>query len=76
MLPARAGAAVPAAAQSPFDPARDSVARILQTPAVDGGGYARYNFPRADLKVTIGDVTLAPGTVLRVRLDDPLLVRP
>jgi hypothetical protein len=50
-----------AAAQNPFDPARDSVARILQTPAVDGGGYARYNFPRADLKVTIGDVTLAPG---------------
>jgi hypothetical protein len=51
----------PAAAQNPFDAARDSVAGILQTPAVDGGGYARYNFPRADLKVTIGDVTLAPG---------------
>ena len=50
-----------APAQNPFDPARDSVARILQTPAVDGGGYARYNFPRTDLKVTVGDVTLAPG---------------
>ena len=55
---------VPAVAQNTFDPARDSVARILRTPAVDGGGYARYNLPRTDLKVMLGDVRLAPGLAL------------
>jgi Domain of Unknown Function (DUF1259) len=50
-----------AAAQNSFDPVRDSVAHILQTPAGDGGGYARYNFPRTDLKVMVGDVTIAPS---------------
>ena len=42
----------------------DSVARVLQTPAAPAAGYLRYNFPRRDLQVRIGDVTLLPGLAL------------
>ncbi len=45
------------AAQSP---ARwDSVAAILETRAIPSAGYVRFNFPRRDLVVRIGDVVLA-----------------
>lgn len=54
----------PAPAQSPFDPARDTVAAILRTPATDGGGYTRYTFPRSDLTVMVGDVRIAPALAL------------
>ena len=37
----------------------DSVAAILRTPALDANGYQRFNLPRADLTVRIGDVTVA-----------------
>ena len=45
-------------------PAWDSVATILQTTAVTGGGYHRFNLPRRDLTLQIGDVTVAPGLAL------------
>lgn len=54
--------AAPALAQAPA--AWDSVARILQTPAAPAAGYTRYNFPRRDLTVRVGDVTVAPAVAL------------
>jgi len=58
--------AVPAAAQGQagLTPAWDSVGRILKTPAVLAGGYHRYNFPRRDLTLRIGDVTVSPALAL------------
>jgi hypothetical protein len=57
-------AASTASAQVPSDPAWQEVATILQTQPVDGGGYVRFNLPRADLLVRIGDVTVAPALAL------------
>ena len=37
----------------------DTVAAILETTAVPSSGYVRFNFPRRDLTVRMGDVTLA-----------------
>lgn len=54
-------APIAARAQNPADAVWQDVGRVLRGTAVDGGGYVRYNFPRNDLKVTVGDVTLAPG---------------
>lgn len=42
----------------------DSVGRILQSPATATGGYHRFNFPRRDLTLRIGDVTVAPALAL------------
>ena len=42
----------------------DSVARILQTPDVFAGGYHRYNLPRRDLTVRVGNVIVAPELAL------------
>lgn len=42
----------------------DSVAAILQTPAVNAGGYRRFNLPRRDLTLRIGGVTVAPALAL------------
>jgi hypothetical protein len=56
--------AAPAAAQAPLSPPWDSVAAILQTSGTFNAGYYRYNFPRRDLQVKIGDVTIAPGLAL------------
>jgi len=53
-----------AMAQVPTDPAWQEVATILQTQAVDGGGYVRFNLPRADLQVRLGDVTVTPSLAL------------
>lgn len=55
-------AAAPLAAQSPGP--WDGVARILKSPAVPSAGYTRFNFPRRDLTVTVGDVTVAPALAL------------
>ena len=55
-------AAAPAAAQAPPAPPApvwDSVAAILETAAVPAAGYVRFNLPRRDLAVRVGDVTLA-----------------
>lgn len=37
----------------------DSVAATLRTPALEANGYRRFNLPRADLTVRVGDVTVA-----------------
>ena len=52
-------AAAPAAAQAPLAPAWDSVATILRTAPAPSPGYLRYNLPRRDLTVRIGDVVVA-----------------
>jgi hypothetical protein len=52
-------AAAPAAAQAPLAPAWDSVAAILKTSPTPSPGYVRYNLPRRDLTIRIGDVTVA-----------------
>jgi hypothetical protein len=51
----------PAAAQQT---AWDSVSNILRVPPAPAGGYHRFNFPRRDLTVRIGDVTVSPGLAL------------
>jgi uncharacterized protein DUF1259 len=48
----------------PQQAAWDSVGRILGAPDAFAGGYHRYNLPRRDLSVRIGDVTLAPQLAL------------
>lgn len=40
------------------------VGRILQTPEVATGGYHRYNFPRRDITLRLGDVTVSPMLAL------------
>jgi hypothetical protein len=42
----------------------DSVARILQTAPAPQTGYIRYNFPRRDITLRLGDVTVAPAMAL------------
>lgn len=42
----------------------DSAGRILKTPGTLTGGYYRYNLPRRDLTVRVGDVTVAPSLAL------------
>jgi hypothetical protein len=37
----------------------DSVAAILKTPATDANGYKRFNLPRADLTIRVGDVVVS-----------------
>ena len=55
---------LPARAQAPLGPAWDSVATILQAPGVSTGGYVRYNLPRRDISLRIGDVTVSPALAL------------
>src|ERR1051325_7847881 len=42
----------------------DSVGRVLQSSPVQSAGYMRFNFPRRDLTLKIGDVTLSPRLAL------------
>jgi len=42
----------------------DSVGRILGAPDGFTGGYHRYNLPRRDLSLRVGDVTVAPQLAL------------
>lgn len=42
----------------------DSVGHILGTATTSATGYLRYNLPRRDLTVHIGDVTVAPALAL------------
>ena len=57
---------IPVNAQAQASPAAawDSVARILKAPGVETGGYHRYNFPRRDITLKVGDVTVAPALAL------------
>lgn len=54
----------PAAAQQPPTQPWAEVAAILQTPPVDAGGYVRFNLPRKDLAVRVGDVAIPAGFAL------------
>lgn len=51
-------AARPAAGQQSPVQAWKEIATILQSPPVDAGGYVRFNFPRKDLSVRVGDVAI------------------
>ena len=45
--------------QTPSDPAWTEVGRILKTAETPTGGYHRYNLPRRDLTVRMGDVIVS-----------------
>lgn len=53
-----------ASAQSSLGAPWDSVARILKTSGALTGGYYRYGWPRRDLTLRIGDVTVSPALAL------------
>src|SRR5207249_1145995 len=59
-----AAGARPVLAQQPSTAAWDSAGRILGTAPTSAAGYIRYNLPRRDLTVRIGDVTVAPALAL------------
>jgi len=50
--------------QAPLGAPWDSVGRILQTSGSATGGYYRYSWPRRDLTLRIGDVTVSPALAL------------
>jgi hypothetical protein len=57
--------ALTAGAQAPSaDSSWAEVGRILQTPAVAQAGYQRFNFPRRDVTLTMGGVTVATALAL------------
>ena len=53
-----------ASAQTPLGAPWDSVGRILQTSGSATGGYYRYTWPRRDVTLRIGDVTVSPALAL------------
>lgn len=53
-----------AAGQTPLGAPWDSVGRILRTSGTATGGYYRYGWPRRDITLRIGDVTVAPAVAL------------
>ena len=53
-----------AAADPASGAAWDSVAKILQTPDAFAGGYHRFNLPRRDIALRLGDVGVAPELAL------------
>ena len=53
-----------ASAQAKSDPLWDSVGAILKSPPTAASGYIRYNFPRRDIPLKLGDVSVAPGLAL------------
>jgi hypothetical protein len=57
-------ATTPRAARRPWDQPWQEIAAILQSPPVDAGGYVRFNFPRKDLAVRIGEVAIPAGFAL------------
>src|SRR6266545_3450296 len=58
------GLPVGAACQTPLGAPWDSVGRILRTSGAATGGYYRYGWPRRDLTLRIGDVTVSPALAL------------
>jgi len=54
----------PLRAQQPRTESWQETAAILQSPPVDAGGYTRFNFPRKDLTVRMGDVTIPAAFAL------------
>jgi hypothetical protein len=59
-----AGLPVAATAQAPLPTPWDSVGKILRTSGLATGGYYRYTWPRRDITLRIGDVTVAPAVAL------------
>src|ERR1044071_8702593 len=53
------------AAQAPLAAPWDSVGIILKTSGTMTGGFYRYGWPRRDITLKIGDVTVAPVLALR-----------
>jgi len=53
-------ASTPAQAASPWD----DVSAVLQTKDTFAGGYHRFNLPRRDITLRLGDVTVAPELAL------------
>jgi hypothetical protein len=53
-----------ASAQTPLGAPWDSVGRILQTSGSATGGYYRYTWPRRDVTLRVGDVTVSPALAL------------
>jgi hypothetical protein len=51
-------------AQGNPDAGWQPVAEILQSGPTDGGGYVRFNLPRSDLSVRVGDVRLVTGMAM------------
>ena len=51
-------------AQTPLNAPWDSVAKILRTSGTLTGGYYRYGWPRRDITLKIGGVTVAPSLAL------------
>ena len=51
-------------AQSSLGAAWDAVGSILQAPGTLTGGYYRYNLPRRDITLHMGDVTVSPSLAL------------
>src|SRR2546423_1910137 len=51
-------------AQTPVSAPWDSVGKILKTSGTLTGGYYRYGWPRRDITLRIGDVTVAPALAL------------
>ncbi|MBI4542449.1 MAG: DUF1259 domain-containing protein [Gemmatimonadetes bacterium] len=58
------GLPVSAACQASLGAPWDSVGRILRTSGAATGGYYRYGWPRHDLTLRIGDVTVSPALAL------------
>lgn len=58
------GPAAVAAGQAPLGAPWDSVGRILRTSGTATGGYYRYGWPRRDLTLRIGNVTVSPALAL------------
>jgi hypothetical protein len=54
----------PAEAQTTVDASWNRVATILQGSPVEAVGYVRFNFPRSDLAVRVGDVAVRPALAL------------
>jgi len=60
LLSARGGLQAQGCREAPWD----SVAMILQARGTDVGGACRYGWPRTDLTVRVGDVTVHPAIAL------------
>ena len=53
-----------ARAQAPLGAAWDSVSTVLETQGMLTSGYHRYNLPRRDITLRVGDVTVSPALAL------------
>lgn len=51
-------------AQAPLPAPWDSVGKVLKTSGTQAAGYYRYGWPRRDITLRIGDVTVAPALAL------------